>query len=157
MQEENTQTTTEEVAVDAASTDNTPISNETPEAHAAGEAATEAVINEEVPAPYEPNYKFKVQDKELEFDEWARPLVKDKESEDFFRGVMSKVHGIEHIQAKRDELRQTLETDQATRGQLDQSLKTLSHYVEKDNMDAFFQALQIPEDQIIRYVAKRIQ
>jgi len=152
MTTEETQLTTEEPVVDAAAVEAT-TTEETPDAQAVSSVET---TKEEAPA-YEPNYSFKVQDRELEFDDWVKPLVKDKESEDFYRDVMNKVHGIEHIQAKRDELRQTLETEQATRGQLDQSLKTLSHYVETDNMDAFFQALQIPEDQIMRYVAKRLQ
>ena len=118
-------------------------------------AAAEEGDTPPVEAPaYEANYGFEVQGEKKEFDEWARQLVKDKESEEFYRDIMHKVHGIEHIKSTRDHLKETLEQEKTQRATLDSSLKTLSHYVETGNLESFFSALEISEQDVLQYAAK---
>jgi len=106
---------------------------------------------------YEPDYAFTVHGEKREFDDWAKELVKDEESNAFFKDVMNKVHGIEHIKADREQLRTDLTTEKESRQGLNQSLGNLGHYLKTDNMEAFFRALKIPESQVLRYATQRIQ
>jgi hypothetical protein len=134
------------------------------------ETSTEPTVDAGSPAPsaegeietptYEPNYMFKVHGQEKEFDDWAKPLVKDADSEQQYREIMEKVYGIDHIKEDREALRtentglqevaqkyQTLETE----------LGTLDQFIQHKNFDAFFQKTQIQEQDVLQWAAKRLQ
>jgi hypothetical protein len=49
---------------------------------------------------YQPNYKFNFYDKEGEIEEWARPFIKDKETEERFRMLYAKGHGFDVMKDK---------------------------------------------------------
>jgi hypothetical protein len=111
-------------------------------------------------AEYEPNFKFKVHGEEREFDDWAKGLVKDKESEERFRDIMTKVHGIEHIKQDRETLRtktQELESVRQRYETQNQNLDILNEFVRSGNYDAFFQTLKIPEQAVMQWAARRVQ
>lgn len=59
-----------------------------------------------VPPAYTPSYKFKVKDKELEFDEEVRAGIKTPEQEKKFRELYEKAYGIDEVKAHREEIRQ---------------------------------------------------
>jgi len=137
---------------------------EAPEVDVAPEApeAPEVQSEEggEEPPAYEPNYTFKVHGEEREFDEWAKPLVKDEESEKQFREIMEKVYGIDHIKEDREQLRSQTEELQQFQQQyqnLTQQLGTLDKFIQNKNFDAFFQKANISEDDILQWAAKRLQ
>lgn len=122
------------------------------------ETATEPP-GEEPPA-YEPNFMFKVHGEEKEFDEWARPLVKDEASEKQFREIMEKVHGIDYIKEDRESLRtqnEELTKVQGDYNHLSQQLGTLDKFIQNKNFDAFFQKTRISEDDVLQWAAKRLQ
>jgi hypothetical protein len=54
---------------------------------------------------YQPSYKFKVLDKEHEFDEIIRPLVKTKDHEAKIRELYEKAYGLDHVKAERENVR----------------------------------------------------
>lgn len=109
------------------------------------------------PAAFEPNYNYVVKGEEKQFDEWARPLIKDAESEKQFREIHEKVYGIDHIKEDRDRFRNDHTVLNEKYGKLDTALSKLSHYVSEDNLDAFFKQLKIPEEQVMRYAQKRLE
>jgi len=106
---------------------------------------------------WEPNYKFKVKDQELEFDEWARPLVKDKDVEDKFRDVFSKAHGIDDIKSVRDTLRQELDTVKPEYERITGMLDQVSNMVQNKDYKSFFNALQIPKEDILKYAVSELK
>jgi hypothetical protein len=141
---------------------------ETPEAEAAPESIETAPVEtgeetavEGVETPtYEPNYMFKVHGQEKEFDEWAKSLVKDQDSEKQFREVMEKIHGIDHIKEDREQLRtqnETLQTTAQRFNNLEGELGTLDKFIQNKNYDAFFKKTNINEDDILHWAAKRLQ
>lgn len=74
------------------------------------EMSSSAPVSTEVPTEgqpeaYTPNFKYKVVDKEFEFDEWLRPVVKSKEQESKLRELYEKATGIEEVKRFRDEIR----------------------------------------------------
>lgn len=114
----------------------------------------------EEPPAYEPNLKFKVHGEEKEFDDWAKGLVKDPESEQQFREIMEKVHGIDYIKQDREQLREQLtemQEFQTKYHNLEQDINTLDQFIQNKNFDAFFQMTQIKEQDILQWAAKRLQ
>lgn len=136
---------------------------ETPEVSAEGgdskDLELDGAVEGEAPA-YEPNFKYKVLGEEKEFDEWAKKLVKSKEDEDFYRDILTKVHGVDHIKQERDSFREqanTLRETQERYQTLTQNLDVLSQYVNNGNLDAFFQSIGITQDQVMQYAMKQLQ
>ena len=117
-----------------------------------GQAPTEGE-----PPEYTPNFEFTVKDKKLEFDEWARPFVKDKETEAKFREMFEKAHGLEEVKTHRQSLRDELNTLKTEKTQLDTSLKQLSSYVQNKDYNSFFETLKIPKEDIIRYAVDELK
>ena len=114
----------------------------------------------EEPPAFEPNYMFKIHGQEKEFDDWAKDLVKDKESEEMFRDIMTKVHGIDHIKEDREALRTQvteLSKIQQEHNALNQSLDELSHYVNTGNLQMFFNKVGIGKEQLLNYYQQLVQ
>lgn len=105
---------------------------------------------------WQPNYKFKVKDKELEFDDWVKPLV-TKETQDKFREVFEKAHGIDAVKQDRQSLREELRAIREEKERIDTSLQYLSQYVQKKDYRSFFEALQIPKEEILRYAIDELK
>jgi hypothetical protein len=57
---------------------------------------------------YQPNHKFKAMGQEKEFDEWAKKLTKDPETEKGFRELYEKAHGLEPVKQKLHRTREQL-------------------------------------------------
>lgn len=115
--------------------------------------------NPEPPA-YVPNYSFKIHGEEKEFDAWAKELVKDKESEEMYREIMTKVHGIDYIKQDREELRAQLEEISGVKEEysnLTQSLDELSHYINTGNLQTFFDKVGISKQQLLNYYDQLVQ
>jgi hypothetical protein len=66
-------------------------------------ASTEA--SAAVPQEYTPNYKYKVMDKELEFDDFVRGAIKSQDHEKKLRELYEKASGIEEIKKAREAVR----------------------------------------------------
>lgn len=109
------------------------------------------------PAAYAPNFKFKLHDKELEFDDWVKGAIKDPETEKKARDIFERAYGLDVV--KQD--RQTLKTENHTLKErissTDKALEQLGDYVAKDDFDSFFGELKIPEEKILRYALKLVE
>lgn len=106
---------------------------------------------------YTPNYKFKVLDKEQEFDEWLRPVVKDADTEKRVRELLEKAHGLEHVKAERQKFREQATNIEGQYTALSKGLDYLSGMVEKGDLHGFFKELSIPEDKILQYALSRVK
>lgn len=127
-----------------------------------GEVSTE-VESQEVDQPtpgegevsqepsYEPNLKFKVKDKELEFDPRFHAIVKSKEDEDFLRDLHTKAYGLDEIKAAKEALAQEFEQNKGEWARQQQELRRLFSLREA-NLGEFLGKLQINDDQLIEYL-----
>ena len=107
--------------------------------------------------PYSPNFKFKVLDKELEFDEFLRGAVKDPETEKKVRELYEKAHGLESVKTDRTTLRNELAQTKEKIGQTDAALETIGNFVRQGDFDSFFEALRIPKENILKYALELVQ
>lgn len=165
MSEEAAQTGTETV-VDSSTTTESSAStaaaaSDATAAKSAGSAAddgTAGIKDASVAVPaWQPNYKFTVKDKELEFDEWVRPVIKDKDTEEKLRDLYSKAHGLEEVKADRQTLKEKYAQIEERSSKIDQSLKVLGDYVKAGDYRSFFEALRIPKEQVIQYAVNELK
>jgi hypothetical protein len=106
---------------------------------------------------YTPNFKYKVKDSEMEFDEWVRPVIKSKEHEEKLRDLYTKAMGLDEIKKDRDTIKESFSKLEPDYKQLTQSLDVLSGWAKNGEYDKFFEALRIPEDKILSYAVERIK
>jgi len=110
----------------------------------------EGGANEEGEA-YVPNFSYAIKDQNLEFDEKLRGLITSKEIEDHLRDLHTQAGGLPGVKESRDQL-QTKYTDlDGKYSQQTEALQHLSGYVQKNDLDSFFEALQIPQEAVLRW------
>lgn len=112
---------------------------------------------EAVEAPeYQPNFKFRVDDKEFEFDERVRPLITDKEAEEYFRDIYTKAHGLELVKQRSDDhkkkYQETSSQYQDLRNQFDHVQNTLQKIngLKTEDFGTFQKVWEIPDAAILR-------
>ena len=110
-----------------------------------------------VPPQYQPNTKFKAYGKEHEFEEWAKGLVKDKETEEKFRALHAKAYGLDgakelHEKYKADVSPKIQEFEKVQRG-----IQQLSHFVKEKDFDNFFASLNIPEQAVFDWFERKVE
>lgn len=127
-----------------------------PEAEAEGEPTAEASAEGEIPQ-YNPNFKFNVKGKELEFDEWVQPFVKDEETEKRFRDIFERAHGLDEVKNDRQSLRAELKTVREEKAKIDESLQHLSSFVQAKDYRSFFEALGIPKADVLKYAVEELK
>lgn len=156
----------EPAATETASTETTAseVSHETPasepEKPAAKPAEGDASAANAVEAPYQPNFKFKHGGKEHEFEDWAKPFVKDAATEAKLREMHQKAYGLDYLKTDKQNLKTEL-TDVKTKfEQTEKAIETIGSFAKNKDWDSFFEALSIPKEEILRYaveVARREQ
>lgn len=130
------------------------------------EGATEEVSaatgSEEI--EYEPNFGFKVQDEELEIPEWARPIVKDADSEKQVRDIFERAYGLDHVKADRTTLREENTTLKSHNTELTQrneqivgTLQKIESFKQQGDWDSYFEALGVPRDALLRHSQKLVE
>lgn len=108
------------------------------------------------PPAYEPNYKFKVMDKEQEFDEWVRSSIKDAETEKKARELFEKAHGLDHVKPKYQKTREELTSTQKTHNELVGNINRVMAYKKNRDYDTFFKELQLDPKEVYRWVLDKI-
>ncbi len=129
--------------------------NPDPNAEAAAAAGNGA-------AAFTPNFGFKYRgadksDAEGQFDDIFKPLIKDADTEKKVRELYEKAHGLDFVKQDRDTLKQT-------HGELNQNyesqsaaLRTLGQFVKNKDFDSFFEALKIPNHDILNFALQLVQ
>lgn len=121
-----------------------------------GEVQKEKGTTSEIPE-WTPSYKFKIKDKEQEFDDFVKPIVKTKDVEEKIKSLYEKAYGLDEVKTSRESFKQQVEEWKGKYGQVEQSLKTLGDYVKKGDFNTFFGALNIPKDKIIQYAIEELK
>jgi hypothetical protein len=106
---------------------------------------------------YTPNSKFKVLDKELEFEDWAKSAIKDAETEKKVRELHEKAYGLDSIKQDRQTLKTELGEAKERIASTDRALETVGQYARQKDWDSFFDALKIPKNDILQYALQLVQ
>lgn len=120
-------------------------------------AASAEGAGQAAPPAYSPNYKYKLDGQEKEFDEWLRPVIKDAETEAKIRDLVTSHHGIKSVASHRDKLISKFDTVnkeyEGVRGGLDR----LREHVANGDFDAFFDETKIPLEKVWQWFEQKLQ
>jgi hypothetical protein len=111
----------------------------------------------DVPPAYNPNYKFKVMDKEHEIDEWLRPVIKNADAEKKIKELYEKAYGLDSIKPKHQAIKDELDQTKIKVAQTDQALDILGKYVSENDFDSFFEGLNIPKNKVLEYALELVK
>lgn len=123
------------------------------------EAATSETDNEEQTSEepkYQPNYKYNVAQKELEFDERLRAIIKDKDSEDYVRDLVTRAEGLDLVKQRLSEKDNLAKDLQSRYGEIqtehESYKKGISRLTDlaKNDLHSFRRAWNITDEQIVR-------
>lgn len=123
----------------------------------AGKFAKDADPATPTPPAYQPNYKFKVLDKEHEFDDFIKGAIKDAETEKKARELHERAFGLDSVKQDRQTLKSELSQTKEKMATTDRALETLGEYVKTGDYDSFFEALRIPKQDILKYAVALVQ
>jgi phage shock protein A len=113
-----------------------------------------------VPPQFQPDWKYKVKDKEYEIEEWARSVAKDEETYKKLKRVFERHTGLDEVVQGRDQLKTQLaqiEPQLKEYQQVSKSLNEISHFYNTGDLDSFFERLKIPEDVIFNWLKGKHQ
>lgn len=111
-----------------------------------------------VEAPsYTPNFKFKAADKEHEFDEFLRGAVKNAEHEKKIRELYERSYGLDHVKGERDKFRNEFKSVNEQYGALNKGLDALNVMLKNKDYHGFYQAMGIPEQDVLQYALSRVK
>lgn len=106
---------------------------------------------------YTPNFKFKVLDKEHEFDDFVRGAIKDADTEKKLRDIYERAYGLDSVKSDRQTLKGELSTLKDRLAKTDGAIETLNGFIGKNDYDSVFDALGISKDKILRYAVELVQ
>ena len=108
---------------------------------------------------YTPNYKYKVLDKEYEFDAELKDAIKSKNIETKLRELYTKSAGIDTIKQDRESLRTKIGDYEKQIGEYSNVMKglnTINHFYNNKDWDNFFQALKISDQDLYQYIYSKL-
>lgn len=126
-------------------------------AHEAAAEAGAASVTAATDTAYKPNYGFKVKDKEFQFEDWAKGAIKDAVSEKKIREFHEKAYGLEDVKADRQTIKQQLQETTNKYKNLEGSVNYLSSLVKNKDYGKFFQTLQVPKEDVLRYAVEEFK
>lgn len=160
-------------AADPASTPAPAAPEKTEEPEAPEAPAAKADDEEEAPTPgdkaegeegekaaaaaYEAKLKYKVYDKELDFDPVFKDLVKDEKVENKLRELHEKAHGLDIVKPKYVELRQNHQELAEEHQGLLGGIQELRECVQRRDFDSFFTRLKIPHELVLQWLVDKVE
>ena len=106
---------------------------------------------------YEPNYKYTLKDKELEFDEFLRGSIIDEDTEKKVRDLYQRASGMEYHQGKTREIEQQLAQQTQGFSQVMQKLQEANEAFSRDDLDSVFQVMNIPQEKVLQWLQTKAQ
>lgn len=116
---------------------------------------------------YTPNTKFKVMDKEHEFDEWIRPHIKDAETEKKAKELYEKAYGLDYVKPKYESSQKELETVKTSYQSLyndaaealqykNMSMDSSGQLTNSAALEAFFKKTSLPNEVVYQWVLEKL-
>ncbi len=114
---------------------------------------------EVVSEAYNPDLSYVVHDKKLEFDEFLKPIIKDKEIEKKVRDLYTKSAGLDFYKEKFTNTSKQLEEYAPIREKAeyyDQVVEKLNNYRQSGDYRKFFEELGLTDKEILQYAYERV-
>lgn len=123
------------------------------------EASTEKKEGTEVPVQpaFTPNFKFKVMDKEHEFDEWLRPIVKDAETEKKAKELYEKAYGLDYVKPKYETTQKELDQYKTNYQSLYNDASEAMTFKNNGDLDMFFEKVALKPEKVYEWVLGKLE
>jgi hypothetical protein len=133
----------------------------------AGEGAEEgAAAAAQAQEQYTPNFKFRVRGldeeedddgDELEFDEFLRGVVTNKETEEKLRDLYTRAYGLDAIKPRHQKLQERYQAVTKDYGKLDGTIRDILRLRDEGDYGAFLQKVGIPTTKLAEWLVSEIQ
>ena len=128
-----------------------------------GAKLTEDLIESEIKEDWQPEYKFRVLDKEHEFDDFIRPIV-TKDNYEKVKELYEKAYGLDHVKNKYQATREEFESFKNSQyqplleesNQYKSAMQYMGSLIKSGDYDNLFRELNIPEEALLNYSIGRI-
>lgn len=106
---------------------------------------------------YQPNFKFKVMDKEHEVDEWLRAAIKDAETEKKVKELYEKAYGLEPVKASRDKIQQEATQYKQGYSALYKDVEEVMKLKNSGDLDSFFERVDLKPDAVAQWMLEKLK
>lgn len=106
---------------------------------------------------FTPNLKFKVKDKEHEIPAYLKDSIKDAKTEKEIREVFEKAYGLDGVKEDRASLKKERDQFQTSTRNYESMVAGLRADFQRNDMDTFFQKLNIPIERVLQYALQKAQ
>lgn len=120
-------------------------------------SANEGDPSKEAPPPYNPNFKFTAAQKEHEFDDLFKPLVKSKEVEEKIRELYTKGYGIESLREDRDSLKTRFSEMNETLTQQGAIISAAQEFIQRKDYASLLEHLNVPVQDIMQFAHMQLK
>lgn len=146
----------ESQVVETTQTSSTPVETAQPSVSSAPEAVQTTAPAASDEAPWTPNYKLKAYEKEYEIPEEFRSYI-NKENEKKFKDVFERHFAFDTIKQKYKDAHSKYQEVHAKYDTITKNLDRISKYVQNGDFDSFFNTIQIPEQEIQKWIYNKLQ
>lgn len=108
-------------------------------------------------APFTPNFKFKVMDKEHEIPEMLRAVIKDAESEKLVKELHEKAYGLDVVKPRLKEFQGKYQEANTELTSYKNGVNELRELYSRGDFDNFFNRLQIPQEKVLQWLLDKAQ
>lgn len=123
-----------------------------------GEAESTETEKETVVPEFKPDFKLKVYDEEKELDDpFLKALIKDADSEKKVKEIAQKYLGFDTVKDRHEKVKTEYQTYKQQAEPIVNYYNHATNILQKKDYDAFFELLQIPQDDIFRYAVKKAE
>ena len=106
---------------------------------------------------YQPNFSYKVYDEEKQFPELLRSLVKDKDTEEQIRQILSRADGLDGMKVKNTQLQERFTTFEKEAKPSIEIVGRVRSFMEKKDLHGLTSFLGIPKQALYDYVAQELK
>ena len=108
-------------------------------------------------APYNPDFKFKANNKEHEIPEVLRSVIKSEKEEKYLKDIFQKAYGIEPIKERLNSIRgEFQQLQQSYTSIMDQVGEARTAY-QRGDMDTVFDTLKISPEKVLQWAVEKVQ
>ncbi len=113
--------------------------------------------DQETVEEYNPNLKYKVYSEEREFDDLLKPLVKDKETEEHFRTMLSKSGSFDVLKGKYEDQKGRYDGVQKKVKEYEDTFGLLDDIAKDGDIESLLDTFKIPKEKAFEYVQSSLK
>lgn len=110
------------------------------------------------PAPsWSPNFKYKAALQEKEIEEFWRPLIKDKDSEEKVKKLFSKVDAFDYMSEKKAHFEKQFNDANEYYNDMQGTVQKFNSAIKSDDLTSAFRVAGISRDQVFKWTQQQLQ